>query len=38
MLTIDRVFVSMTLRIENSNYFETPLEVVVSKDFLIYKA
>jgi hypothetical protein len=34
-LTIDRVVVSMSLKIENNNYSETPPEVAESNDFLI---
>ena len=30
-LTIDRVVISMTLKIKNNNYFKTPLEAAVSK-------
>ena len=33
-MIIDRVVVSMILRIKNINSFEMPPEVVVSKDFL----
>ena len=33
----DRVVISMTLKVENNNYFETSQEVAVSKDLLILK-
>ena len=35
--TIVRVVVSMTLKIENTNYSETPPEVAMSKVFLMMK-
>ena len=37
LLTIDRVGVSMTLKIENINYSKMPPKVAVSKTFLMMK-
>ena len=37
LLTIDRIVVSMTPKIEKNNYSDTTLEVVVLRDFLILK-
>ena len=34
-MTIDQIVVSLSLKIEQSNYYAMPLEVTVSEDFLI---